>query len=242
MRKFAALSTIVVAIFCFVPTPAYPASNTSSGLTANDFVSRVRVDMNSGTAIDGFYTDAEFVQWINEAVETTVALTQCMETSENVVLVSGTMAYTISASHYDISYCIYDSGVENSPERFHMMIRFVPGLSIPPQEERPKLWWEWEGKLNVWPVPNSDLSGTTVVAHLVSKHSGVTSTATAITTPAYLDPALVYYVRAKAHFKEKSEEKGKFYMMMYNNLINEYKRVMIRRDTTPQPIPQKEGE
>jgi hypothetical protein len=219
----------------------YAGSSTPSGLTAQDFITRIRVDMNASTAIDAFFTDADLIQWVNEAVEAIVGLTQCMEASTTITLNSGSASYPITAAHYDISHCMYDSGVSNSPTRFSFLARFTPGLPIPPQEERPKIWWEWESRLFIFPVPNDEISGTTIYAYYIPKHAAVNTSAIAIATPAYMDLAIVYYVRAKAHYKEKAEEKATYYMKMFNSIINEHKRTIIRRDLAPVNAPTQGG-
>ena len=221
----------------------FAGSNASSGLTAQDFINRLRVDMHASTSVDTFFSDTEAVQWVNEAVETINGLTQCMETSEQVVLSAGTIDYSIAATHYDVSHVIYDNGIADSPHRYHWVVRLTPGLAIPPQDKLPKLWWEWESKLWIWPVPDSSVSGTTVVAYLNAKHSPITTVASAISLPSYMDTAILYYIRAKAHFKEKSQETATYYMRLFNSFINENKRIIIRRDLAPMsgPAPAEEG-
>lgn len=231
MRKL--FASLIVLCFVFSVSAVYAGSNASSGLTANDFITRLRVDMHSSKTVDTFFEDTDVVQWINEAVEVINGLSKCMEASETIVLSSGTMEYAISATHYDISHVVYDSGVANSPQRFNWVTRLVPGIAIPPQEKRPKFWWEFESKLNVWPVPDSEISGTTIVAYLIPKHVRVSDTTTAISLPSYMDVAVMYYIRAKAHFKEKAEEKAVYYLQLFNSFVNEHKRSTIYRDLTP---------
>lgn len=222
---------IAALLFLFVCSGAlYAGSNTPSGISVQTIVDRIRVDLNSPLATDSFFNDTDIVQWVNEAVNVINTVTQCMETTEQVVLSSGTMSYTISASHYDINHCIYDSGIANSPTRYSFLMRYIPGLPVPQQEPRPKFWREWESKLFVFPVPDDSLSGTTVHAYLNAKHAAITAVGDAISTPAYMDAAIIYYVKAKAHFKEKADAKGAAFMQLFNSIINENKRVVLHRD------------
>jgi hypothetical protein len=208
-------------------------STTSSGLSAQIFIDRVRADLNADVSEDSFYNDSDFVQWINEACQTIASLTGCMEETEEITLVTGAMSYAVSTTHYDINHVIYDSGVTDSPTRNYFLARFVPGINVPVQEPRPKLWWEWQNKIFVFPTPNSAISGTTLIASLIGTHPAVSTASSLVTIPAYLDTAIIYYVKAKAYFRERSEEKATYYLKLFNNLMAENKRIILHRDLSP---------
>uniref|UniRef100_A0A6M3JR36 Uncharacterized protein n=1 Tax=viral metagenome TaxID=1070528 RepID=A0A6M3JR36_9ZZZZ len=235
MKKiFALLSIIWILSF---PISGYAGSNATSSITVQTIVNRVRADLNAAT--DAFWTPADIIQWTNEAVEVSVILTRGMEASEDITLVEDTISYTISASHYDISHAIYDSGVTGSPRRFSVLTRFIPTNAVPQQQPNPVFWWEWENKFYVFPAPDSNIAGATITIYLISNPTTLTAVGDAIPTPAYLDTAIIYYVKSKAYFKERSEQKATFYLKLFHQLINDYRQDIIRFDN---PVPVKEGQ
>lgn len=227
--------------FLLLASVCYGGSTTSSGLTAQDFIDRVRADLNAPADDDAFYKDDYFVRWINEACQTIASLTGCMEASEDVTLVTGVMSYSVSTTHYDINHVVYDSGVTDSPTRNYFLLRFVPGMAVPVQEPRPKLWWEWQNKIFVYPTPSSTISGTTLTLSLIGTHPVVSAKTSSVTIPAYLDTAIVYYLKSKAYFQERSEEKATYYLKLFNSLMNENKRIILHRDLSPTISQPEEG-
>uniref|UniRef100_A0A6M3IJL7 Uncharacterized protein n=1 Tax=viral metagenome TaxID=1070528 RepID=A0A6M3IJL7_9ZZZZ len=234
MKKIAFGIALVVLLYSAI---VFAGSNATSGLTAQTFIDRVRYDLNAEATTDTFFSNTILLQWIDEALKIIASTTRCMESSETVTLTSNTISYSISTGHYDISHVIYDSGVTDSSTRFSILLRTIPGIPIPEQQKRPKFWWEWESKLNVFPVPNSEISGTTVIAYLVSTPTSISAASDSITTPAYFDAAILYYVKAKGYFRERSDDKGVKYLEMFNSLLNDYKNRLLYREV-PQSVSQ----
>jgi len=212
-----------VLLFCW-PGPVLPWSQTTSGITAQNIIDDVRQDINESTA--SYYDDtADMVYWINEAVHIIASSAGCIEVSEDIILSGGTMAYTLSTSHYDLkSFHLYDSGVVNSPERFSFIRKIQQNLlpDIPEQELRPKYCFEAKGQFCVWPVPGTDISGTTVTVYMSSIPTGVTGVTSQIETPEFFDPAIRNYVRSKAYFKDSREHRGAFFMSLFTSRLQEY--------------------
>uniref|UniRef100_A0A6M3IFN4 Uncharacterized protein n=1 Tax=viral metagenome TaxID=1070528 RepID=A0A6M3IFN4_9ZZZZ len=235
---------VLIALITLLALPSfgYCGSNVTSGVTVQIIIDRIRVDLSeSSSNANPFWTDANFIQWVNEAVETIAIMTRSMEISEDVVMVDGTMSYTLSSSHYDVSHCIHDTGINGSPKRYSILARFSPTVPVPPQDKRPVLWWEWDNELFIFPCPDSSISGTTIVAYMVERPTIIGSATDTIPTPAGLDTAILFYVKAKGYFKERSEEKGKFYLALFNTYINDYRRDVKRYDITAPPQSKEEA-
>ncbi len=216
---------ILTGIFLFcAPMTAFPWSQTPSGVTAQAIIDDVRQDVNEATA--SFYSDDDdMVYWMNEAVQLIASSTGCIEVSEDVILSGGTIAYTLSTPHYDLKdFHLYDSGVVDSSERFSFMKKVPQNLlpEIPEQEPRPKYYFEAKGQFCVWPVPNSDISGTTVTVYMSSIPTGVTDTASPIETPEFFDSAIRDYVRSKASFKDRRNNRGNYFLSLFNSRMAEY--------------------
>ena len=93
----------------------------------------------------------------------------------------------------------------------------------------PKVYAVWADTLEIWPIPRSDQSGTTLYVYLVDIPSGVTATSSPIETPAYFDITVLHYVLAKAFYKDRNIVQGDKYMALFDMRIKEYLANVIRR-------------
>jgi len=243
MRKIQTFLIIII-FACLITsnTVVYGGTQTPSGITALTLIERVRRDLSETDANKSGWTNADFIQWSDEAIRIINSITKGLETSEGVRLDAGVSSYALSTSHYDINHVIYDSGVSGDPQRFNVLQRVEPSImaAVEIQEPRPKYWWEWGGRIYIWPTPDVDISGTRMDVFMVSKPVGVTTTASSIETPFYFDPFIVFYMRAKALMKYDRIEEGGVYLKLFFDMIERFRQDVIRREQWTVTMPQKE--
>lgn len=187
----------------------------TSGITAADIITDVRADLNESTA--SFWTEADLLQWIDEAVREIVNRTRCLETTAYTIdLVNGTYKYDTTGSFLSIETIIHNSGVTGSITRIFTLKRMdIQNLGHSKETGRPKFFAVWNDDIYIWPIPGTDEATTELTVFQVTLPTGVSATNSAIETPAYLDSAIVNYVKAKAYFKDLKETMGAFYMSLF---------------------------
>lgn len=230
---------ILCAWLFLLPGVCFAGTISTSGVTAQDIIDRVRYDLretaDSGTTL--FWSDTEIIQWTNEAVVEIVNRTRCLESAAlEIVVQANDRDYSISGNWLDIEKVEYDIGVsgvttkksqvydlERAPFR---MLRFNQEKEI----GDPKTFSIWNDTLYVFPIPRSAQSGNTLYVYRATLPSGVTTASSPIETPAYFDPAILYYVKGKALFKEGNEANGFFYMQLFNSMVSTYRKDIMRRE------------
>ena len=228
MKKKVILTLLSVLLFA---SPAIAGPTTPSGITAEDIISRVRVDINSPSAKDSFFADAEFIQWTNEAVRQIINQTRCLESgTSEIVLEENTRRYAISGTFLDIEVVEYDSGDTTSPTQIYTLDR-VEKRDIGHNKEKgtPKVYCVWANSLEVWPIPRSSEAGTTLYLYKIDQPSGVTTSTSPIETPSYLDAAVLFYVKAKALNKDRPPDLGNPSLAIFDAMVKEYIINVLRR-------------
>lgn len=225
MKKI--LLTIILSLFlCF---PAYAGSIDTSSSTAQTFIGIVRTDLNELTA--AFWTDAELITWIDEAITEIVNQTRCLEaTVEDVTLASSDYDYTLSSSFLDVEMALYDSGDDSRGIQIYALDRTnLNDIGHVVETGRPKKYALWNDQIIVWPIPDSTISGTTIHVYYIPMPSGVTTSTSPIETPAYFDPAITDYVKAKAYLKDNRINLANTFMGYFNSRIQTYLVNVVNR-------------
>ena len=221
---------ILISVFLFA-SYAFAGPTTPSGITAADIISRIRADINSPSAKDTFFTDANFIQWTNEAVTQIVNQTRCLESGvSNVIIQENTRRYAIAGTFLDIEVVEYDSGDTTSPIQIYTLDR-VEKRDIGHNKEKgkPKVYCVWNDSLEVWPIPRSSEAGTTLYVYKIDQPSGVTTSTSPIETPASLDAAVLFYVKTKALNKDRPPDLGNPSLAIFDAMVKEYIINVLRR-------------
>lgn len=209
----------------------------TSGVTVQTVIDRVRYDINETTA--GFWSDTELQQWINEAIWEINSKTRCLETAVSTqALAEDDYDYAIAGNWLSIETIIHDSGTTtgdsdtaDAGRRLHTLKRIdIKNFGHTRETGRPKQYTIWNDILYVWPIPDSTVSGTTLILFVVTLPTSITSATSAIETPAYFDHCILNYVKAKAYFKDKREAKGNYYMALFEKAVREYVVTILKRN------------
>ena len=230
-----AFALFVICYLSFVQ-PGNAADISASGVTAQTVIDRVRYDLNEETA--AFWSDTELIQWMNEAIWEINSKTRCLERSViDQALAEDDYDYTFATAHLDIELILHDSGTttgdadeEAARRRLQALERrSLTDMGHTRETGRPKFYATWNDILYVWPIPDSDQSGTTLHIFCVSQPTGITSATSAIETPAYFDHCIPNYIKAKAYYKDKRDAKGNYFMALFEKQLREYVVNVINR-------------
>lgn len=230
---------------------AHAGNTTTSGVTVQTIIDRVRGDMAERTA--DFWADSDIIRWVNEAVKEIVYQTRCLETGvSTVVLTALGRSYSLSSLTWlDIEKVEYDSGVtwvaSSGTTKFDPLYIYdldraaFINLRFGKEKEtgKPKIFAIWNNSLYLWPMPDSTIAGTTCYVYYVPLPTGVTSGASSIETPSYFDSAILDYVRAQAWYKAEYVTRAKYFEARFFQRIKAYLVNILRRNLFEMPQPQK---
>lgn len=226
MKKYFAL--LIILLF-FVP-PVFAGTTETSGVTAYTIADRAERSLNAASS--SFYTDTDWINWIDAGVREIVNQTECLEASAiSLTLSANTRRYDPAQSFLRISSVEYDNGDTTDPYQIYTLNR-VHKNDLGHGSEKagpPKSYCVWNDQIEVYPIPRSAESGTTLYVYTVSFPSGVTSMSSPIETPAYLDSALLYYAMAQAYLKARQNEMWQKTMGLFDARIKEYLTLIVRR-------------
>lgn len=93
----------------------------------------------------------------------------------------------------------------------------------------PAYWTTWGNNLIVYPSPDSEASGKTVTAYLVSRPAALASTTSTVLVPAQYDKALVLYMVAQGLWKDDKSARAAQIMGQYYAELDRF-----RADTVEQ--------
>jgi len=240
MRKSLKILTVFVFLF-FTPFFCYAGTVSTSGVTAQVIIDRVRIDINESTA--KFITDSNLVVWINEAVNDIIAETGCLESGvSNVIVIENVRSYSIENTRSGVSYLAiekaeYDigiSGATTTKSQIYDLDR-VPFQNLKYGHEKefkgdPKCYAEWYNSLYIWPIPGSAQSGNTIYVYRSLVPSGVTSGTSVIELPSYFNDAIMNYAKAKCYYKLEKTRQGDYWMAQYLRNLKVRSINIMRRD------------
>ena len=124
----------------------FAGSQQTSSTLASTIITRARYYLNEATA--SFWADAELLDWVNQGTMDIVGRTRCLESSESISLAANTVEYSVTGPYLDISTVIYtdQNGVKKG------LVRKNPQSIGHSRDNVPTWWYEWDGKLGVFPA------------------------------------------------------------------------------------------
>lgn len=216
--------SILFLIF-FIPAMCFAGSQTRSGKSADDIITEARQILNETTA--SFWTATEMLSWINEGMLDIVSKTHCLEDTATIILSGNTKAYTWTGTS---NYLTIDpNGVfyqDKDTSKYTVLTNNKSIIGDVSDTGPPRYWYEFGGKVHVWPVPTTSHSGSTIFVDYVFIPDGCATSGFAIETPEIYDPALVSYVVSRAFLKKRKPE-ANIYIQLYDQMINRYRADFI---------------
>ena len=232
------LGFLIAFIVMFSFEGAHAATTSTSGVTAQTVMDRARIDLNESTAV--MWPDSNLLQWMDEAVREIVYQTRSLESAaSNVIMNQDVYTYPISGSFLDIETALHDSGDTTEATKVFALKRIdIKDFGHSKETGKPKFFTIWANSLLIWPIPDSDQSGSTVILYRVTLPSGITTTSSQIETPSYFDPAILNFLKARAFYKDVKEALGNYYMGLFDKRIREYMINVQRREVLDPELPQ----
>jgi len=239
VKYFKSLFLLILLIFLSFPAYSLADATGRSGVTAQDIIDRVRIDLNDTSS--STFSDAALIYWIDEAVWEIVNRTQCLETGvSNIIVQADTRSYPIidtsGVSYMTVIKVEYDIGLSGATldqtQVYDLDRAPFKNLRYGREKEfgNPKIFAINNDTLYIWPIPRSDQSGNTLYLYRSLMPNGVTSSTSPIETPAYFDPAIWHYVRAQAMYRERRENRGAFYMALFEAMVGRNEKLILQRD------------
>jgi hypothetical protein len=228
MKKRLFTLSVVLLLVAATAFYAFGVSQTTSSLTVSSLITRIRYYIHEPSAV--FWSDAELTAYLNDAIYDVIGRTRCTETTEVVLMVSGTTEYSLSTEYIGITGAVHYDG------SLYKGLREGSIASLGHYDEaidEPEFWYEWNNKLGVYPIPSS---GTSVIVYMIPKPTGVTSTNSSIETPAIFDRALVLYASAQALYQDNKVASAARLMDEYLAEIDRYRADFIDKTTPKKEI------
>jgi hypothetical protein len=240
---------VTLALLLLLPVSLYAGGTTTSGVTAQTVIDRVRADLNETTA--SFWTDTQLVKWMDEAVKEIVYKTRCVETGTSLYVVKALDRYVpfSGSTMLDIEKVEHESGVTwvytgSGSTRFDT--NYIMDLERQPfrnlrsgndkETGRPKVFSVWNNRIYFYPIADEAQAGTTLYVYYIPYPTGVTASASPIETPSYFDLAIYDYVKAKALLKD-SNPNADYFLKSFNQRIVDYIVNVLRRNVFEYPRP-----
>lgn len=159
-RLLAAVSLIILFI-----SLVFAGSQQTSSTPASTIITNARYYLNDASSATAFWGDTELLAWVNHGTMDIVGRTRCLESSESVTLVPNTVEYSITGPYIDISTVVYND--MNSVKKG--LVRKNPQSIGHSTDSVPTWWYEWNGKVGIFPalplVTSAGLAiGSTVTA------------------------------------------------------------------------------
>lgn len=218
------LRCIIFFIALLFAINAYAGSQQLSSTLASTIVTNARSYLNESSA--SYWSDNELLAWINDGIIDIATRSKCLDSTEDITLVTDQLEYTLSNSYIGITSAIYSDG-SSYKGLTRIDIKKI-SRTTDPDETEPVCWYEWNGKIGIIPLANSDVNGDTVTVYLVERPSTVALNEN-ITIPAYFDHILTQYVVARALYKEGKIVRGGQLMAEVHESINRFRVDFMER-------------
>lgn len=207
------------------------ASQQTSGKLASALITDARSYVNEPTPV--FWSDAEFLRWVNDGTLFIVAQTWCLESKETEELIENTLSYPLTNAFLAIRTVVYNqgSGDEVGLIRGNMQsIGHVQGTT-------PIYWFQDQDNVIVYPKPDGDHSGVghDIDVYLITRPVDIVSS-DALLVPACYDKALLFYIISQAWYKDGKFAKAGRFMAECMAELNRYRADFVTIPKEPVQI------
>ena len=172
-----------------------------------------------------FWSDLDLLRWTDEGVKEIQAFTHVMQDTATIELSGNTMEYawTGVSDYMTIETVVYRSGASNNWAFKGLEFTTIDIIGRTSDKGSPEHWYEWDGKIGIWPKPTSAYSGNSIFVYYNPLPDGVSSGTSPIETPAAFDGALIWYVVCQAKKKEKRFEDAAIYLARYEKVLDRFR-------------------
>ena len=223
LRKILLWACFIGCALFIYPNICRSESQQTSGVTAQSIVDRAR-DYLAETST-AFYGDGYLHQHLKAGVLDIVARTKCMEGVTEVYLQTGTSGYSISSNYLSISRAVYAGTTTDYNDNPYYELAPIEKPDIGHNEDlgTPARWYTWNDWFYVDPIPASGASGNYVYLYYVERPTGMTTTYSAVETPAKYDYALTLFVVGRALMKARQFGSANIFMQEYQQELDRFR-------------------
>jgi len=182
----------------------FAESQQASGDTAQDIIDNAKYEYLNDSGGAYWDDDSKLLNILNRGVLQIAAITECLETVEKVLLLTGITEYAISSNYisvkkviYSGATVIYNSSTLKGLERVDLQV-----LAHAENIGEPAKYYVWNDYVGIDPVPSSSVSGYSVYLYMIERPSSIALTDD-IPTPAIYDHALTLFVAYQAFRKDR---------------------------------------
>jgi len=216
LKIFAATVALLVA-----PALVLAGSVQTSSTTAQTIINDARVLIQETTA--DHWSDTDLLRYVNEGMVDIASQTLATQTTEDISLVADQIEYSITTNYITVEHVNYVDADGNwkGLDKGHPSDVMKVGESDR-RTPRPAFWYEWGGKLGIFPSLSS-VTTEAVKVYLVSRPAAILISAS-VTTPAIYDRALVRYVAAQALLDKRRFADSDHFMQEYQSELDRYRQ------------------
>jgi hypothetical protein len=233
VKKHLSLSIIFLSVL-FLASVCFGAPQNTSTTTAASIIEKARDLLNEETA--GFWDDEELLRWLNDGMSDIAEKALCLQATETINMTNTTVEYTPTTSYIKV----IDVWYTDSDGNIWALKNATPGSRGINRVEKltdsdgPSYWYEFNGKLGVFP-PVTSVTSETLTVFFAQQSTDVTASQN-VGTPAVFDSCLVNYIASMAHLKDRQLDDFDFYWKRYEAELNRFRMDWIEQPKQTDPI------
>ena len=218
--------------FLLLGSLAFAGPQTTSTTTAEDIVSQVRVYLDEPTAV--MWDNQDLLRLVNDGMVDISVKAKCYQARETISLTANTIEYTPTSDYIGIIAVHLNQATGGTIKLTPGTVSSVGAIPVSGTTARPSYWYEFGGKIGVYPAYTAVTTQTVTV--FMARRPADIGYYSDVRTPAVFDRALVYYVVAQALMIDDRFTAANNYMTMYLGEIDRYRKDFVGVDNeTPDP-------
>lgn len=213
---------------------AHAGPQTTSSSTGTQIIERARYLLREPSTDLKRWTQAELTQYLNDGIADLASKTKCVQTTESITLVGGTIEYTPTGNYIGVVSVLINPA---SGSKWWLKKKNFDSLGTTETDDldAPGFWYEFDGKIGIYP-PYTTVTTQTATAYLATLPTVIAIGGT-VPTPAVFDVALVYFIASQALLADRRYQEAANYMSMYENQVARYRKDFVNADNeTIEPI------
>jgi hypothetical protein len=177
MKKHILLISLIIFVVS-IAFYAHAGNQDVSSTLASTIITNARYYLNEPSTT--FLSDAEMLVFVNNGTMDIVARSKCLEGTEDISLIANTIEYAITGPYISVTRVVYNDVPRGTKKELEQTQKIVGRT----REQEPSFWYEWEGKVGIYPVP----------VNITDANLAIGSTKTNVATE-----AITYYINGDAY-------------------------------------------